>query len=232
MGETIMPLLKVLLIDSDREFVDAVCRGLERECCNVKVCFDGGTGLRCAAEHAFDVVLLGAVLPAVNGFEVTKRLRLMRITTPILMMAERAVAEDAVRALDAGADDYLPKSFGFELVRAHIRARTRSHAGQTAARLRFADLFLDADKHQVVRGGQRLDLTRTEFFILERLMYAAGRVVTRNQIIESVWGDRSVSENNLYVFMGFLRAKVDRPGLPRLLHTERGLGYSLRECAA
>jgi len=231
MSHEIMPL-NMLLVESDRSFTDSLQRGLEQDGCTVTVCSDGGSGLRYAAGHALDVILLGAALPVISGFEVTKRLRLMRVATPILMLADQVVAEDVVKALDAGADDYLPKALGFEFVRAHIRARTRSLSGPASARLRFADLILDADRHQVVRAGQRLELTRTEFFILERLMHAAGRVVTRNQIIESVWGDRNVSENNLYVFMGFLRAKVDRPGLPRLLHTERGLGYSLRECTA
>jgi DNA-binding response OmpR family regulator len=221
--------LNVLLIDSDKEFADYLQRELERESCTVTVCFDGGTGYRQAAEHAFDVVLLGVQLRVLNGFEITKRLRLMRITTPILMLADQTIAEDAVKAFDAGADDYLPKSLGFEFVRAHIRARTRFNVGQVSDHLRFADLFLDAEKHHVVRAGHRLELTRTEFSILKRLMHAAGRVVTRDQIIESVWGDRFISENNLNVFIGFLRAKVDRPGLPRLLHTERGLGYSIRE---
>ena len=95
--------------------------------------------------------------------------------------------------------------------------------------MRFADLFLDAEKREVVRAGQRLDLTLTEFSILECLMRAAGRVVTRDRIIEHVWADRDISENNLDVFIRYLRGKVDSPGLPRLLHTERGLGYSLRE---
>jgi two-component system response regulator MprA len=95
--------------------------------------------------------------------------------------------------------------------------------------MRFSDLFLDTEKREAVRAGQRLDLTRTEFSILECLIRAAGRVVTRSRMIELVWGDRDVSENNLDVFMRYLRSKVDRPGMPRLLHTERGLGYSLRE---
>ena len=232
MSNSFLPPLSVLLVDSDRSFSDSLQGILERDGCAVTVCSDGGSGLRYAAGHALDVILLGAELPVINGFEMTKRLRLMRVASPILMLADKAIPEEAVKALDAGADDYLPKSLGFEFVRAHIRARTRSLAGPASARLRFADLLLDADRHQVVRAGQRLELTRTEFFILERLMHAAGRVVTRSQIIESVWGERDVSENNLYVFMGFLRAKVDRPGLPRLLHTERGLGYSLRECTA
>ena len=230
MSNTSMIPLNVLLVEADREFALSLQQGLEQESCTVKVCHDGGTGLRQAEGHAFDVIILGADLHVLNGFEMTKRLRLMRLTTPILMVADQATPEDAVRALDAGADDYLPKFLEFKYLRAYIRARTRSLTGQPSTHLRFADLFMDAEKCQVLRAGHRLELTKTEFFILKRLMHEAGRVVTRNQLIESVWGDRYISENNLNVFIGFLRAKVDRPGLPRLLHTERGLGYSIREC--
>jgi len=134
-----------------------------------------------------------------------------------------------VKGLDAGADDYLTKPFEFEVLLARIRARTRWASGKNAAKMRFADLFLDTEKREAVRAGQRLDLTRTEFAILELLMRAAGRVVTRSRIIDLVWGERAVSDNNLEVFMRYLRTKVDRPGLPRLLHTERGLGYCIRE---
>src|SRR5205814_9988885 len=123
------------------------------------------------------------------------------------------------------------KPFDFAVLLARVRARTRSATGKNAAQMRFADLFLDAEKREAVRGGKRLELTRTEFSILECLMRSAGRVVKRNRMIELVWGDRDVSENNLDVFMRFLRTKVNMAGLPRLLHTERGVGYSIREGA-
>lgn len=229
MTNTNMPPLNVLLVDSDREYAEVLRRGIEQANCTVRARFDGGSGLQQATKHAFDVILLGVMLPVLNGFEVTKRLRLLCIHTPILLLAAQAIPEDAVKALDAGADDYLPRHLGLECVLAHIRARTRSVLRKSSAHLRFADLFLDPEKHQAVRAGQQLELTRTEFFILERLMNAAGRVVKRDQIIESVWGERNISGNILNVFIGFLRAKVDRPGLPRLLHTERGVGYSIRE---
>jgi len=164
-----------------------------------------------------------------NGFEVTKRLRLQKVKTPILLLTARDAPADIVNGLDAGADDYLTKPFEFEVLLARIRARTRSAQGKNAAQLRFADLFIDTEKREALRAGQRLELTRTEFGILEILMRAAGRVVTRSRIIDLIWGDREVSENNLDVFMRYLRAKVDRDGLPKLLHTERGMGYCLRE---
>jgi len=169
------------------------------------------------------------MMPVLDGFEVTKRLRLQKVRTPILLLTARDSPQDIVKGLDAGADDYLTKPFEFEVLLARIRARTRSATGKNSRQMRFADLFLDIEKHEAVRAGRRLELTRTEFGILECLMKAAGRVVTRSRIIELVWGDRDVSENNLDVFMRHLRSKVDQEGWGRLLHTERGTGYSLRE---
>jgi len=221
--------LSVLLVEDDKELASFVQQGLEDESCTVKVCHDGGSGLRQAELHAFDIILLDVMLPALNGFEVTKRLRLQNIRTPILLLTARDAPEDIVKGLDAGADDYLTKPFDFEVLLARVRARTRTASGRSAPQMRFSDLFLDSEKREAVRAGQRLELTRTEFSILECLMRSAGRVVKRGRIIELVWGDREVTENNLDVFVRYLRTKVDRAGLPRLLHTERGVGYSIRE---
>lgn len=229
MTEAFQSALNVLVIEDDKDLAGFVREGLEDESCIVKLCYDGGSGLRQAELHAFDIILLDVMLPGLNGFEVTKRLRLQNVRTPILLLTARDAPEDIVKGLDAGADDYLTKPFDFEVLLARIRARTRSAAGKNAAQMRFADLFLDIEKREAVRAGQRLELTRTEFSILECLMRSAGRVVRRSRIIDLVWADREVSENNLDVFIRFLRTKVDRPGLPRLLHTERGLGYSIRE---
>jgi DNA-binding response OmpR family regulator len=231
MPEAFKSALNILIVEDDKELAGFVREGLEDEDCIVKVCHDGGSGLRQAEMHSFDIVLLDVMLPVLNGFEVTKRLRLENIRTPILLLTARDAPEDIVKGLDAGADDYLTKPFEFEVLLARIRARTRSGGPRSGAQMRFADLFLDAEKHEAVRAGERLDLTRTEFSILECLLRAAGRVVARSRIIELVWGDRDVSENNLDVFIRYLRSKVDRPGLARLIHTERGLGYCLREGA-
>jgi DNA-binding response OmpR family regulator len=228
MTEAFQSALRILLVEDDKDLAGFVHKGLEDEGCAVTVCFDGGSGLRQAELHAFDILLLDVMLPVLNGFEVTRRLRMQNARMPILLLTARDAPQDIVKGLDAGADDYLTKPFDFEVLLARIRARTRSPKADVA-KMRFADLFLDAEKREAVRSGQRLELTRTEFSILELLMRSAGRVVTRNRIIELVWGDREVSENNLDVFMRYLRAKVDRPGVPRLLHTERGLGYCIRE---
>ena len=229
MAEAFKSALNILLVEDDKELAGFIRQGLEDESSIVKVCHDGGSGLRQAEIHSFDIILLDVMLPVLNGFEITKRLRMQNIRTPVLLLTARDAPEDIVKGLDAGADDYLTKPFEFEVLLARIRARTRASSPKGGGQMRFADLFLDTEKREAVRAGQRLDLTRTEFSILECLMRAAGRVVTRSRIIELVWGDRDVSENNLDVFIRYLRSKVDREGLPRLLHTERGLGYSLKE---
>jgi DNA-binding response OmpR family regulator len=229
MSEAFDSQLNVLLVEDDKELAGFVREGLQDESCTVKVCFDGASGLRQAELHTFDVILLDVMLPGLNGFEVTKRLRMQKIRTPILLLTARDAPEDVVKGLDAGADDYLTKPFDFEVLLARIRARTRSASWNNSAHMRFADLSVDSEKHEATRAGHRLELTLTEFSILECLMRSAGRVVRRDRIIDLVWGDRQISDNNLEVFIRFLRSKVDRPGLPRLIHTERGLGYCIRE---
>ena len=220
--------MRVLLVEDDRELADYVRRGLEEEAYSVQVCFDGSSGLRAAERSAFDIIVLDVMLPFVDGLEVTRRLRRGGVRTPILLLTARDAPEDIVRGLDAGADDYLTKPFAFGVLLARLRARTRAVAPADARR-RFADLTIDLERNEAWRGKAALRLSRTEFSILECLMRSAGRIVTRDQLIETVWGDREVSSNNLDVFIRFLRVKVDLPGHRKLIHTERGVGYSLRD---
>ena len=220
--------MRILLIEDDRELADYIIRALGEEQHSVEVCYDGLAGLEAARQSSFDILILDVMLPHVDGFEVTRRLREEGVRTPILLLTGRDAAEDVVRGLDAGADDYLTKPFSLDVLFARIRARTRPSPG-SGGRLRCADLSLDFDTREVARGGTPLSLTRTEFSILECLMRSAGRVVPRDRLIEAVWGDREVGSNNLDVFIRFLRTKVDTPGRPRLIRTERGVGYSLRE---
>jgi two-component system response regulator MprA len=222
--------VRVLLVEDDRDIADYVGRGLEEEGSSVEVRFDGAAGLRAAQASSFDIVVLDVMLPHMDGLEVTRRMRLDNISTPILLLTGRDSVQDVVKGLDAGADDYLTKPFSFEVLLARLRARTR--AGHSGARqnLRYADLNMDLETHEVRRGKSVLSLTRTEFAILETLIRGAGRVVTRQRLIETVWGqDRDVGNNNLDVFIRFLRVKVDSANEPRLIHTVRGIGYCLRE---
>jgi two-component system response regulator MprA len=221
--------MRILLVDDDRELAEYVRKGLEEENHAVTVCFDGSTGLRAAELTAFDIVVLDVMMPFLDGLEVTRRLRRQNVRTPILLLTARDAPQDVVRGLDAGADDYLTKPFSFEVLLARIRARTRAPDARQASTLRYADLVLDRGTREVRRGGEPIRLTRTEFSILECLMRSAGRIVTRDQLIETVWGDREVSDNNLEVFIRFLRVKVDPPGHRKLIYTERGVGYSLRD---
>jgi len=222
--------VRVLLVEDDREVAAYVARGLEEEGNGVTVCFDGAQGLRAAQSTAFDVVVLDVMLPHLDGFEVTRRLRAGKIATPIVLLTGRDATEDVVRGLDAGADDYLTKPFSFEVLLARLRARTRPQATEFRTTLHYADLVIDRESHQAWRGKTALNLTRTEFAIVESLMRSAGRVVTRQRLIDSVWGtDRDVGSNNLDVFIRFLRVKIDGRGRARLIHTVRGVGYVLRD---
>jgi len=225
--------VRVLLVEDDREVAEYVGRGLEEEGNRVTICFDGATGLRAAQTAAFDAVVLDVMLPFLDGFEVTRRLRAENITTPIVLLTGRDATQDVVRGLDAGADDYLTKPFSFEVLLARLRARTRPQSAETRSTLHCADLSLDVESHEVRRGKTELSLTPTEFAILENLMRSAGRVVTRRRLIESVWGtEREVGNNNLDVFIRFLRVKIDGNRRTRLIHTMRGIGYCLREGGA
>jgi DNA-binding response OmpR family regulator len=221
--------MRVLLVEDDHIVADYVRRGLEEEQLAVTVCSDGMSGLRAAEMSNFDIFVLDVMLPFMDGLQVTRRLRRQNIQTPILLLTARDAPEDIVRGLDAGADDYLTKPFSFDVLLARIRARTRTAKLRPDSQLRFADLAMDFDKHEVRRGKTLLHLTRTEFSLLECLMRAAGRVVTRDHLINTVWGDRELCNNNLDVFIRFLRTKVDLPEHAKLIHTERGIGYRLLE---
>ncbi len=225
--------MHILLVEDDRELANYVSRTLEEEGNRVSTCFDGRTGLRAAQTSPFDVIVLDVMLPFLDGFEVTRRLRAAAISTPILMLTGRDAPQDIVRGLDAGADDYLTKPFSFEVLLARLRARTRPNHSSGQAVLRYADLTANTETHEVWRGYTALNLTPTEFSILECLMKSAGRIVTRQRLIDTVWGvDQEVENNNLDVFIRLLRTKVDGPGQPRLIQTSRGVGYSLRQEAS
>jgi DNA-binding response OmpR family regulator len=222
--------MRILLVEDDRDVAEYVRRDLEDEGYVVSVCHDGASGLRAAERSAFDIIVLDVMLPFMDGLEVTRRLRRQQIQTPILLLTARDAAEEIVRGLDSGADDYLTKPFAFDVLLARIRARTRpSVQGQ---RLRFADAVLDLGTREAWRGKRQIALTRTEFSILETLVRASGRVVPRDRLIEEVWGDREVTYNNLEVFIRLLRGKIDLEGEAPLIHTERGIGYGFRsrEC--
>ncbi|WP_446744559.1 response regulator transcription factor [Silvibacterium acidisoli] len=223
--------MRILVVEDDRELAASIRIRLEDEGGEVTHCFDGGAGLRQAELHDFDVLLLEATLPVLDGFELTRRLRLQGLSLPIVFLTTLDTPQDIVRGLNQGADDYITKPFDFEVLVARLRARVRAAVRGQAEKLRFAGLYLDMEKREAMRAGRKLDLTRTEFSVLHYLMQSRGRIAQRRLIIESIWPDKDVSENNLETFIRYLRQKVDPPGMPRLIHTERGVGYYLRDSA-
>jgi two-component system response regulator MprA len=226
-----MAAMKVLIVEDDPAVRDSLERSLAFEGYQVVTAADGETGLAAVATHRPDVVVLDLGLPRMDGLEVSRRLRAAGDAVPILMLTAREGVRDRVTGLDAGADDYLPKPFALEELLARVRALRRRSAQADAAEsvLVVDDLRLDTRSREVARGGQEITLTRTEFELLEFLMLHPRQVLTRAQILREVWGfDFDPSSNTLEVYVGYLRRKTEADGRPRLIHTQRGVGYILR----
>lgn len=205
-------------------------RGLTEEGHNVVCAEDGSEGWELARAYEFDAVVLDIMLPKMNGFELARKLRQERVATPVVMLTAKDSVPDIVRGLDAGADDYLTKPFSFSELLARLRAVQRRATSRSHNRLQVGDLILEPESREVSRAGVSISLTRTEYSLLERLMYRAGKVVPRRALIESVWGfHREIEENTLDAFVRLLRQKVDREGMPKLIVTVRGVGYMIRE---
>ena len=222
--------MKLLVVEDEPRMLELLRRGLTEEGHTVTCASDGGEGWDLARDYEFDAVVLDVMLPKMNGFELAKKLRQQKVSTPVLMLTAKDSVLDVVRGLDAGADDYLTKPFMFNELVARLRALQRRSTSRTQNRLQVGDLILDPESREVSRAGVPILLTRTEYSLLERLMYRAGKVVPRNTLIESVWGfDRDIEENTLDAFVRLLRHKVDREGSPKLILTVRGVGYMIRE---
>jgi two-component system response regulator MprA len=221
--------MRVLVVDDDDAVRRALAHALTRDGYETAVAADGAAALESLAAGRHDAVVLDILMPEPNGLEVCRRLRAGGDRTPILMLTARDLVADRVAGLDAGADDYLAKPFALEELRARIRALLR-RSGADQEVLRFADLELDTAACRAVRGGRPLDLTRTEYALLELFLRNPRRVLSRTLIFDSVWGyDFGPSSNALWVYVSYLRAKLEAGGEPRLVQTVRGLGYVLRE---
>lgn len=222
--------MRVLVVEDESQMAALLRKALESENHIVTVAHDGAEGLAIAELHDFDVLVLDVMLPKLDGFELARRLRQKERNVPILMLTARDTVPDIVRGLDLGVDDYLPKPFALDEFFARLRAVARHRAAPSrSAQLRVADLWLDPATGEVTRAGCRIQLSPTEFRLLEFLMRRSGRMASRAAIIEGVWGlDREVEENNLDAFMRLLRKKVDRNHEERLIHTVRGVGYTVR----
>jgi two-component system response regulator MprA len=220
----------LLVVEDDEHVRDAVTRALRYEGYDVHTAADGNEGLVRAIEVAPDAILLDVLMPGTDGLTVCRRLRERGDRTPILMLTARNEVTDRVAGLDAGADDYLVKPFALDELLARLRAllRRTSVTGEQRV-LRADDLTLDPQRRQAWRGERELELTKTEFDLLELLVANATIVVTREAIYERIWGfDFETSSKSLDVYIGYLRRKTEADGEPRLIRTVRGVGYTLR----
>ncbi len=222
---------RVLVVDDEPAVRRALERALTLENYTVDLASDGQEALDALADSPADAVVLDVMMPGVDGLEVARRMRRAGDRTPILMLTARDAIDDRVTGLDVGADDYLVKPFALRELQARLRAllrRTGEAPGQEA--VHFEDLTLDPVAHEVHRGERQIELTKTEFLLLELFLRHPRQVLTRSQIFEQVWGyDFGPTSNALGVYMGYLRRKTEAGGEARLLHTVRGVGYILRE---
>lgn len=222
--------MHMLVVEDEKKMAELLKRGLEEENHRITLAQDGRTALELAQTCDFDVIVLDVMLPGMDGFEVAKRLRKEQNQIPILMLTARDAVPDITKGLDCGADDYLTKPFAFAELLARIRALARRGPAKLPAALQVADLTLDPGSRQVMRGNREIWLTATEYRLLEFLMRRAGRVLSRSAIVEGVWGlEGDIEENTLDAFISLLRNKIDKGFKLKLIHTNRGFGYSVRE---
>jgi DNA-binding response OmpR family regulator len=220
----------VLIAEDEPSMGELLRKGLEERNHTVALARDGSEAYAAAVTCEFDAIVLDVMMPRMDGVEVTRRLRGLKNTVPILMLTARDADADVVKGLDAGADDYLVKPFAFAVLLARLRAISRRSDRTPVDVLRVRDLALDPASRLVTRGGGAVPLTATEFRILEFLMRRAGRAASRTSIIEAVWGfEEDVEPNTVDVYIKVLRDKLDSRAERKLIHTVRGFGYILRE---
>ena len=222
--------MRILVVEDERDMNHLIQKVLKKSGYTVDGCYDGGEAMDFLEGAQYDGVLLDGMLPGRDGFDILSDMRERGMDTPVLLLTARDSVEQRVKGLDLGADDYLVKPFAFEELLARIRAMTRKGAGRRSNRFQVGDLTLDADTRQVARAGREIPLLPKEYAILERLIRRPGTVVTRRQMEESIWSfEDSPASNSVDVYISKLRRKIDGEGRPRLLHTVRGVGWSLRE---
>jgi two-component system response regulator MprA len=228
-----MVSVKILVVDDERAVRESLRRALALEGYEIELAGDGNEALSTLGrdEPPADAVILDVLMPGLDGLEVCRRLRAMGNRVPVLMLTARDEVENRVAGLDAGADDYVTKPFALEELLARVRALLRRTVDTDGGEvLSFADVALDLGTREVRRGGRLIELTRTEFALLELFLRNPRQVLTRSIIFERVWGyDFGFASNSLDVYIGYLRRKTEAGGEPRLIHTVRGVGYALRE---
>ncbi|MCU1456876.1 MAG: DNA-binding response regulator [Actinomycetia bacterium] len=221
---------RVLVVEDDRSVREAVVLALSLEGYDVHSVNDGQQALEAVERDLPDVIVLDVMMPVLDGLTVCRRLRARKLTVPVLMLTARHEISDRVSGLDAGADDYLVKPFSLDELLARLRALLRrTSASGNEDVLTVGDLVLDPARRTAVRGGEQLELTKTEFDLLELLMLNAGIVLERDAIYDRIWGfDFETSSRSLDVYIGYLRRKTEAGGAPRIVHTVRGVGYTVR----
>jgi two-component system, OmpR family, response regulator MprA len=222
----------ILVVDDEPAVRRALERALRLDSYEVELAEDGEQALDRLAERPADAVILDVMMPGIDGLEVCRRMRAAGDKTPVLMLTARDAIDDRVIGLDVGADDYLIKPFALRELQARLRALLRRAADgeEDGELLRFSDLVLDPVAHEVHRGERLVELSKTEFLLLELFMKHPRQVLTRSTIFENVWGyDFGPTSNALGVYIGYLRRKTEDGNEPRLLHTVRGIGYVLRD---
>ena len=220
--------MRILVIEDEPRMLELLRRGLQEYDCAVMTAMDGETGLEIATDCEFDVIVLDIGLPRLDGYEVIKILRERSCTTRVLMLTARDAEDDIIRGLDLGADDYLTKPFSFPEMVARLQSVTRRQHQYGTCRIEVGNLAVDPVKRSVTRGNTNIDLTRTEFNLLLSLARSVGRCVSRQSLMEGVWGANSeVGAGALDVLVNSLRGKVDASHQLKLIHTVRGSGYLL-----
>jgi two-component system, OmpR family, copper resistance phosphate regulon response regulator CusR len=221
--------MRVLVIEDETKVGCFIKRALEEESYAVDLCEDGANGLEMALSTNYDLLVVDVMLPSMSGLDVLKNLRSQRVLTPVLILSAQSQIDQRVKGLDAGADDYLTKPFAIDELLARVRALLRRGATESPGILQVDDLVLNPATRDVTRGGQRIELTLKEYALLEYLMRHTGRVLTRPMISEHVWNqDFDTFTNVIDVYVNYLRNKIDRGRIKKLIHTIRGSGYMLK----
>ncbi|MFN2462321.1 MAG: response regulator transcription factor [Candidatus Dormibacteria bacterium] len=223
------PQPRVLVVDDDAAIASSLRRALLYEGYAVTVAIDGDAGLARVRADQPDLVILDVMLPGIDGLEVCRQIR-EQDDVPVLMLTARDATLDRVAGLDSGADDYLVKPFAYEELLARVRALLRRKPAQSSRVLKFADLVVDTGTREVRRGERDIEFTPREFDLVQFFLRNPRQVLTRDRILDVVWGyGFGATSNSVDVYVGYVRAKLEESGEPRLLHTIRGVGYALRE---
>jgi|SRR6185312_5279044 len=227
--------MRILVIEDEKRVADLVRRDLEDQGYSVELCFDGSEGKSLALKNDYDVIIMDIVLPGIDGISLCKDLRLVKPDIPVIMLTALGAVDDKVEGLDAGANDYLVKPIDFRELHARIRSLTKRQGKQqtqTSAVLKIADLELNPATFVVTRGGIEVNLSPKEFKLLHYMMQNSGRVLTRAEIAEKVWETTfDTGTNFIDVYINYLRKKIDKDRLVKLIHTRSGIGFTLKDGA-